>query len=257
MNFDFPFILTAATLIAGLIWLVDYLVWGKTTQGTKMPVVLEYAKSFFWVLLIVLVIRSFLLSPFRVPTASLEPTVMPGDFLLVEHFSYGLRLPVWGTKIIPISHPHPGDIVVFHWPANPKKVDFVKRVIGVPGDKISYINKVLYINGQQVPQTFQRYATDSFGADSGSWTVKVMQETLNGKTYSIYINPKAPNDDFKNLVVPAGEYFMMGDNRDGSDDSRYWGLVDDKYLIGRAFLVWFSWNSDTDSVQWSRIGHTM
>lgn len=254
MNFDFPFILTTVTIVAGFIWLVDILIWGRTPKTAKHPLVLEYAKSFFPVLIFVLIVRSFIVSPFRVPTGSLEPTVVPGDFLLVEHYSYGLRLPVWDNVIIPVSHPKHGDIVVFHWPGNPAKVDFVKRLIGVPGDHISYINKVLYINGKQASQKFLRYATDSESSVAGTWTVKVMQEDLDGVKHLIYVNPKSPAHNFKNLVVPKGEYFMMGDNRDGSDDSRYWGFVADKYLIGKAFLVWLSWDSKTDSVRWHRFG---
>lgn len=254
MDFNFPFILTAITLIAGAIWLVDVLIWGKTAKNAKHPVVLDYAKSFFPVLLFVLIVRSFIVSPFRVPTGSLEPTVRPGDFLLVEHFSYGLRLPVWERVIVPISQPKHGDIIVFHWPANPRDVDFVKRVIGVPGDKISYINKVLYINGKKMPQKFIKYDTDTYGPGTGTWTVKVMQEDFEGHKHMIYLNPKNPATNFRNLVVPKGEYFMMGDNRDSSDDSRYWGFVKTKYFIGKAFLVWLSWDSETDSVRWHRFG---
>lgn len=255
MNFDFPLILTTVTLIAGAIWLVDVLIWGRTPKDVKHPIVLEYAKSFFPVLLFVLVVRSFIVSPFRVPTGSLEPTVMPGDFLLVEHFSYGLRLPIWENVIIPISHPKHGDIVVFHWPGNPRQVDFVKRVIGLPGDHISYINKVLYVNGKELPQKFLRYTTDNYGDGTPSFTVKVMEEDFNGVKHSIYVNPNNPAVDFHDIVVPAGKYFMMGDNRDASDDSSYWGFVEDRYLIGKAFLVWLSWNSETNSVRWDRFGN--
>jgi signal peptidase I len=237
MNFDYPFYLTLAAFVLGMIWLANFVIWGKTQKGEKLPVILEYAKAFFPILLLVLVFRSFVLSPFRVPTGSLEPTIVPGDFVAVEHFSYGLRWPVWEDKFLPIGVPKAGQIVVFHWPGNPRAVDFVKRVIGVPGDKISYINKVLYINGKKLPQKFVRYATDTFGGDSGTWQVKVMQETINGVTHQIYINPQIPAQNFRNVVVPKGKYFMMGDNRDSSDDSRYWGFVDDHYLIGRAFLV--------------------
>lgn len=254
MNLDFTFILTTATILSGVLWLVDVLLWGKTAKTVKHPSkVIEYARSFFPVLVFVLIIRTFVASPFRVPTGSLEPTVMPGDFLLVEHFSYGLRLPVWEKKIIPISYPKRGDIVVFHWPANPEHVDFVKRAIGLPGDRISYIKKVLYVNGKEASQKFVRYATDNDGAGH-SWTVNVVEENLDGVKHLIYINPKAPDTDFVNLVVPQGEYFMMGDNRDSSDDSRYWGFVADKYLIGRAVLIWLSWDTSTDSVRWSRFG---
>jgi len=266
MSFDFPFILVCATVISGLIWLVDSLLWVKkrqalataNNQSASRPKVVEYARSFFPVLLIVLLIRSFVAQPFRVPTGSLEPTVQPVEFLLVNQFAYGLRLPVWHSKIVPISEPKRGDIVVFRWPVNPK-IDFVKRVIGLPGDHISYVNKVLTINGKKASQKLVGYAVDSDGG-SRNWPVKVMQENLLGVIHKIYVCAKQAQcptqqvHNFYNLVVPKGHYFMMGDNRDNSEDSRIWGFVSEKALIGKAFLIWLSWDTKTSSIRWQRIG---
>ena len=264
MSFNFPLILLVLTIAAGLIWLIDALFWIKHRRPiegkVKHPVIVDYARSFFPILLIVLIIRSFIIQPFRVPTGSLEPTVAPGDFILVNQFAYGLRFPAFGWKFLPIGKPKRGEIAVFHWPVDPHK-DFVKRVIGLPGDSISYVNKILYINGKKAPQKFLRYTTDSNSVHGPSWTVKVMQEDLLGVKHNIYVCaanatqcPISNVQNFHDVVVPKGEYFMMGDNRDDSDDSRYWGFVPEKDLVGKAFLVWMSWNSATSSVRWHRIG---
>lgn len=277
MNFNFPLILLTATVISGLIYLCDVLFWAKKRAPTlalprkqgrgnngKLPLLVDYARSFFPVLLLVLIIRSFIIQPFRVPTGSLEPTVMPGDFILVSQFSYGLRFPVWGWKFLPLGEPRHGDIVVFHWPVDPSK-DFVKRVIGLPGDHISYINKVLYINDQEMSQKFIRYTKDTNGGNSGSWQVSVNEEDFFGKKHQIYVcavNPienrsGCPNSTMQNfydVVVPAGHYFMMGDNRDDSDDSRFWGFVPEENLVGKAFMVFLSWDAANNSVRWKRVG---
>ena len=266
MNFNFPLILLAVTAISGLIYLCDIVFWAKkrmaSTHG-KLPLFVDYARSFFPVLLAVLIIRSFIIQPFRVPTGSLEPTIAPGDFILVNQFTYGLRFPVWGWHFLPIGEPQHGDIVVFHWPVDPSK-DFVKRVIGLPGDRISYINKVLYINGQEMPQTFVRTTTDTNGGNSGSWPVNVVEEDFFGEKHQIYVCVQSPGaisrcpnsamQNFYDVVVPQGQYFMMGDNRDDSDDSRFWGFVPEQNLVGKAFMVFFSWNSADSSARWNRIG---
>lgn len=260
MNFDFPFILVCLTAVSGVIWLLDVLFFARKRQPVftadgklKYPLLVDYARSFFPVLLIVLLIRSFLFQPFRVPTGSLEPTVVPGDFLFVNMFNYGLRLPVWNTKILNVSEPKRGDIMLFRWPVN-QHWDFVKRVIGVPGDRISYINKVLYVNGVEAKQTPIGEATDSDDSHLNSWPVKVVEEDLNGIKHKIFIRPDRPAEDFKDLVVPPGHYFMMGDNRDSSNDSRYWGFVPNNNIIGKALYVWLSWDSVNHKVRWERFG---
>lgn len=264
MDFNFSLILLVITLAFGLIWLIDILFWRKHRKSTvgkvKYPLIVDYARSFFPILLIVLIIRSFIVQPFRVPTGSLEPTILPGDFILVNQFAYGLHFPVFNWEILPLGKPKRGDIVVFHWPVNSQR-DFVKRVVGLPGDHISYINKILYINGKAAKQKFIGYASDSNSPTGPSWTVKVMQENLFGIKHNIYLCvnnnshcPIAMVQNYHDLIVPPGEYFMMGDNRDNSDDSRYWGFVPEKDLVGKAFLIWLSWNSATHRVRWQRIG---
>jgi len=259
MTFDFPLILLVLTVFTGVITVVDLVFAVFTKRSLKSTsVTVEYARSFFPVLLLVLLIRSFAFQPYRVPTGSLEPTIMPGDFILVNQYDYGLRLPVWHTKFYKTGEPKVGQIGLFRFPVNPK-VTFVKRVIGVPGDHISYINKVLYINGKKQPQVFIKEASDEEGPFNIK--VKLYEETLNGVKHDILVNPERPTLDFYNIVVPKGEYFMMGDNRDDSEDSRYWGFVPENDFIGKALFVWFSWNSHTDSItkkiRWDRIGTSL
>lgn len=277
MTFDFPTILVLITVFTGVVSLVDIIYSalinkkverqsnsGKNKTTKKKPVIIEYSRAFFPVLLIVLLIRSFIAQPYQVPTASLEPTIVPGDFILVTQYNYGLRLPAWNKKIINIGEPKTGEIALFYWPVNPA-VTFVKRVIGVPGDRVSYINKVLYINGKEAKQKLIGYTTDSNGPGGPSWKVAIYEENLNGVKHKIYVCTKdainCPNREahnFYNLVIPKGKYFMMGDNRDNSDDCRDWGFVPEKSFIGKALYVWMNWDrSQTNwlkKIRWDRIG---
>lgn len=269
---NFPLILLDITIISGLIALVDVLFWAPKRKSLSndayqipKPLVIDYARSFFPVLLIVLIIRSFIVSPFLVPTGSLEPTVIPGDFLMVNHFAYGLHMPVYGTELIKTGEPKRGDIVVFHWPTNPK-MDYIKRVIGLPGDRISYINKVLYINGKEMSQIPQGNHLDSDGNPNFSWGAKEYIENLSGVKHGIYRIPPAEVSEnapphqvqnFYDLKVPQGYYFMMGDNRDNSEDGRYFGFVPKKYLVGKAERIIFSWDGNaslSQKVRWGRLG---
>lgn len=246
---NFALLLVSLALITGLIYMLDIVFWAKKRKPEENPnKLIELSRSFFPVFLIVLLLRSFLVEPFRIPSGSLEPTLLVGDFVAVNKFAYGLRLPVAESKIIPIKNPEKGDIAVFRWPPNPE-YDYIKRVIGVPGDKIVYHNKKLSINGVEMKQDFVEYTTD----ESSGKTVAKYRENLNGVLHDIYVRPDVDAVDFE-VEVPEGQYFMMGDNRDDSADSRYWGFVSDEYLRGKAFLVWMSWNSQTSMVRWSKLG---
>lgn len=246
---NFALILVILSAITGLGYLLDVLFWAKHRSADQKPgKIIEFCRSFFPVFFIVLLLRSFLVEPFRIPSGSLEPTLNVGDFVAVNKFAYGFKVPVLETKILPVSNPKTGDIAVFRWPPDPS-YDYIKRVIGVGGDKISYHNKVLTINGKKAKQTFVEYTTD----ESSGQAVAKYRENLNGVEHDIYVRPNVAAVDF-DVVVPAGQYFMMGDNRDDSADSRYWGFVQDNYLRGKAFLVWMSWNSKTASVRWSNLG---
>ncbi len=246
---NFAFWLLVLSCISGFVYLLDILLWQKKRTPTQKPArIIEYSRSFFPVFFIVLLLRSFLVEPFRIPSGSLEPTLLVGDFVAVNKFAYGFRLPVWEKKIISIAHPKTGDIAVFRWPPDPS-FDYIKRVIGVPGDKISYHNKILTINGHVMKQTFLEYTTD----ESSGNTVAKYRENLNGIEHDIYVRPDVAAVDVS-VTVPEGHYFMMGDNRDDSADSRFWGFVSDDYLRGKASLVWMSWNGKTYMPRWSRIG---
>lgn len=246
---NFALILVVLSLVSGFIYLLDLIFWAKKRGPDQKPGrIIEYSRSFFPVFFIVLLLRSFLIEPFRIPSGSLEPTLLVGDFVAVNKFSYGLRLPVWEKKVVSIANPKTGEIAVFRWPPAPS-YDYIKRVIGVPGDRISYRNKVLTINGKEAKQTFVEYTID----ESSGKAVAKYKEDLNGVLHDIFIRSDVPAVDF-DIVVPEGNYFMMGDNRDDSADSRFWGFVSDNYLRGKAFLVWMSWNGKTDNLRWSKIG---
>jgi signal peptidase I len=259
MNFNFELILFYATIIAGIIGLADIFYFEPRRKAAapegaeiKMPILFDYARSFFPVLLLVFLLRSFLFEPFRIPSGSLEPTLLKGDFILVNKFDYGVRLPVIHTKLFGDGEPKRGDIMVFRWPPNPS-FDFIKRVIGIPGDKISYVNKELTVNGQAVPQEYLQNteATDEVG---GKWQATEKQEDLLGIKHHIFIDSSKTSRDFKDVVVPPGMYFVMGDNRDDSADSRYWGFVPEANIVGKAVLVWMSWNSEDSRPRFSRMG---
>lgn len=270
---NFEFVLTLATIASGLFYLLDKLIFSrlrlyryhKIKESRPMlqpeeeayltqalPLLIDYALSFFWVLLLVFVLRSFFFEPFRIPTGSLVPTLLPGDFIVVNKFDYGLRLPVINKKLVSIHEPKRGDIVVFRYPVNPK-IDFIKRVVGLPGDTLSYVNKVLYINGQEASQIFEK--TETYLHESGnSIEATRLKENLLGLNHDIYQFPSRASEDFTNLTVPQGMYFMMGDNRDDSADSRYWGFVPENYIVGKPYYVLFNWDSQDYHFRWERMG---
>jgi signal peptidase I len=254
MSFNFEFFLTTAVVISGAIALVDVLVFAPIRQRKKIEhpsVLIEYARSFFPILLLVLLLRSFLAEPFRIPSGSEKPDLLIGDFIVANKFSYGIRLPVLHKKVIFIAEPKRGDIVVFLWPKDTSTY-FIKRVIGLPGDVITYKDKVLTINGKLAPQTLLGEATDQDGANE-KWPVLLKQENLLGIQHEIYLRPDQLATDFS-VYVPKGHYFVMGDNRDNSLDSRYWGFVPEKDLIGKAMWVFFSWDNERHRVRWNRLG---
>lgn len=232
---------------------------GKVTEqdlhkAGKEPVWVEYARTFFPIILIVLLLRSFLIEPFRIPSGSMIPTLLVGDFILVNKYTYGLRLPVLNKKIVAFNEPQRGDVVVFRYPRDPS-LDYIKRVIGLPGDRVRYSNRVLYINGVQMPQTVLDGAdlAEFAGTDAH---FQQRREHLDQVVHTIQVAPAAPSVD-QEVVVPAGHYFVMGDNRDNSNDSRAWGYVPEENLVGKAFLVWMSWDSDQGGVAWRRIGQSI
>ncbi len=254
MDYDFSFFLFAASIVTGTIW-GGYLLLlkskGETFDENNEPVVVEYARSFFPIVFIVFLLRSFLAEPFRIPSASMMPTLLIGDFLLVNKFAYGIRLPVINEKIIRIDEPKRGDIVVFRFPKDPT-VDYIKRVVGIPGDKVAYYNKKLSINDVAVDQvSLGIYQGVGQGQDmTGS---EQLEENLAGVEHTILIRQDAPTME-GSYVIPPGNYFVMGDNRDNSNDSRYWGTVPEENLVGKAFFIWMNWDWEHKGIGFDRIG---
>ncbi|NOY15689.1 MAG: signal peptidase I [Gammaproteobacteria bacterium] len=258
---DFSFILFIALLACGAVWLFDSLFLarrravsdGLSVEAPRDPLLVEYAKAFFPVILIVFILRSFIAEPFRIPSGSMLPTLNIGDFILVNKFSYGIRLPVINEKVISISDPKRGDIMVFRFPHDPK-LNFVKRVIGLPGDKIEYKAEKLYINGKLMQQKADGKYKFRNGV-SRKLSLNKLTEDLGNVKHDILIDPRRRSSQTMRFDVPKGQYFVMGDNRNYSNDSRYWGFVPDRNVVGKAFYIWFSWNwSNGGGVNWSRIG---
>lgn len=266
MSINLPLIFLAAVIITGLIWLFDLLVLKKprrekqavidaqfegrslddpTTQklheeaslAVREPVIVEYAKSFFPLLLVVFVLRSFLFEPFQIPSGSMIPTLKIGDFIIVNKHSYGIRNPITNKTVISVGEPVRGDVAVFFPPHQPTTY-YIKRVIGLPGDEISYNDHVLTINGVEVKENLLSMVP------AVNPQYRFLTETLDGREYQVHKN-LIPGylSRRNNLVVPEGHYFMMGDNRDHSSDSRDWGTVSETALVGRAVVVWMHWDN--------------
>jgi signal peptidase I len=252
--------LVLATLLCAVVWAGYALLGRKRDKELPEPLAVDYARSFLPIFLIVLVLRSFVVEPFRIPSGSMIPTLLVGDFILVNKFSYGIRLPVLHTKIIDNGEPQRGDVVVFRYPRDPS-VDYIKRIVAVPGDRLRYFRKTLYINGQPQPMTaIGQYRAE--GSDARANGFIEASEKLNGVEHHVLVNPFVP--DFPpgcnvlrdgEFTVPEGHYFAMGDNRDDSNDSRCWGLVPEANLVGKAFMIWMSWDlARPGVVAWDRLG---
>lgn len=258
---NFALILFLLTLATGALWLADrYVFRPRREAGAKDPWWVEYGASFFPVILAVFFLRSFLVEPFKIPSGSMIPTLLVGDFILVNKYTYGIRIPVINKKVLELNSPQRGDVVVFRYPVNPT-LDYIKRVVGVPGDKVEYRNKRLTINGQAVPM---RPNGDFLDKEKLYYTPRFV-ETLGSVEHDALVEDEAPpfvphvdqypqrdkclyNSEGFICEVPDGHYFMMGDNRDNSQDSRVWGFVPDENLVGKAFFIWFNFSD------WKRIG---
>ena len=274
MHINFPLLLVIAVALTGLLALFDRIWLAPRRRSAiaayqaqvstpdidtlqrlnKEPLLVEYGKSFFPVLAVVLILRSFLVEPFQIPSGSMKPTLEIGDFILVNKFSYGIRLPVLETKIIPIGDPQRGDVMVFRYPNDPR-INYIKRVVGLPGDRIGYANKQLTVNGELVQRELLRTLPDD-EVPAGHplqalANVDIYQERLGDALHEARYKAVSQTPPAREWVVPEGHYFMVGDNRDNSNDSRYWsaasmpqelwGMVPDNYIVGKAFAVWMHW----------------
>lgn len=301
MTFDFPAFLVLASAVTGGIWLLDVLVLAPrrrrlaeslsdavsviedtADQGNgeqqsapasapspvaeplREPMLVEYAKAFFPVIFAVLILRSFVIEPFRIPSNSMMPTLLTGDFILVSKYSYGLRLPVLNTKILDLGEPQRGDVIVFRFPHNPA-VDYIKRVVGLPGDVIGYSDKRIVLNGEPVAQLpVGRYSGE--GSGRGMTGAREALENLDGVEHEILTRDEAPDLPpgcgrlaLGPVEVPPGHYFVMGDNRDNSNDSRCWGFVPEDNLVGKAFAIWMHWDGEREGlpIVFGRLGDSI
>ena len=252
---NFALILLFLLVVTGVLYAVDVLKFRKLrAKNAKEPLWVEWGASFFPVILIVFVLRSFLFEPFKIPSGSMIPTLLVGDFILVNKFAYGIRLPVINTKIIEVGTPQRGDVMVFRYPEDPS-LDYIKRVVGLPGDTVSYQNKRLTINGEPVSEEKaadylhpeRLYYSEQYLEKLGN----VEHKMLNDTDAPAFI-PDAANFPYREnctynangvvCTVPPGHYFMMGDNRDNSRDSRAWGFVPEQNIVGKAFFIWLNFS---------------
>ena len=252
---NFALILLILLLISGAVWAADVLVFRKRRAvDAKEPWWVEYGASFFPVILAVFVLRSFIVEPFKIPSGSMIPTLLVGDFILVNKYTYGIRLPVANLKIIDINSPQRGDVMVFRYPEDPS-LDYIKRVVGLPGDKVAYRNKRLTINGLPIAvEEVEDYLHPERLYYSEQFVEKLGEEghrMLNDRDAPAYIShpaqfPNRENCSYNSAgvicTVPPGEYFVMGDNRDNSRDSRFWGFVPEENIVGKAFFIWLNFS---------------
>ena len=256
MDFDFNLILVPATLIFFLLWLLDKLFFKqrKTRGKGNENFIITWAYDFWPVLAVVLILRSFLYEPFNIPSDSMVPTLETGDFILVNKFQYGVRLPIVNSKFLNVGEPERGDVIVFRFPPQPT-ISYIKRVVGLPGDHLVYDHGQLSINGQKVLKVPVEFSREKDILDTpqsiyhqetlGKHTFKMRElEGVNVARQAPFINSiengkySTENGLYWEVKVPEGHYFAMGDNRDQSADSRFWGFVPEENLTGRAFYIW-------------------
>ena len=262
MNLDFALILVVLTFLSGIIWALDSLFFrqGRMDRAARQgesqaaePVAVEYSRSLFPVLLVVLLFRSFLFEPFKIPSGSMIPTLLIGDFIVVNKYAYGLRLPVLNIKVIELGTPDRGDVAVFRYPVDPG-VNFIKRVIGLPGDTIAYRDKKLFVNGEVIEgNDGAAFRSTAVKCSTPRKDAVLYRENLDSQWHDILIHDmtRSRNGQWE---VPEGHYFMMGDNRDRSNDSREWGFVPEENLVGRAVGIWLNFDFEKGCADWRRIG---
>lgn len=264
LDFDFSALLVGLTLLTGVIWGLDRAFFQKRRSAAnadaREPILVEYSRSFFPVILFVLILRSFIAEPFRIPSDSMMPTLLDGDFILVNKFAYGLRVPVINQKIVPIGLPERGDVVVFRYPGmgadDPMRgEDYIKRIVGLPGDRIRVFERRVFVNDEPVTvQPVGAFESESRTRDYRGFAV--LSERLGDVDHQILLGrpPQFAGGPEGEWVVGDGEYFVMGDNRSNSQDSRVWGIVPEQNLVGHAFFIWLSWDRADGGFAFERMG---
>jgi signal peptidase I len=262
MNLDFAFVLVVLTSVSGIIWLIDSLLFRQRRRDkaaqigpepAREPIAVEYSRSLFPVLLLVLLFRSFFFEPFKIPSGSMIPTLLIGDFIVVNKFAYGLRLPVLNKKVIEIGLPERGDVAVFRYPVD-ESINFIKRIVGLPGDSITYRDKQLFVNGEAVrTEDLGAYTTTEVKCSTPRQDATQHYEALGDDGHDLLLHTGARGRNGQ-WVVPEGHYFAMGDNRDRSNDSREWGFVPERNLVGRAVGIWLNFDFEKGCADWSRVG---
>ncbi|HET7843589.1 MAG TPA: signal peptidase I [Xanthomonadales bacterium] len=267
LDLDFAALLVALSLFTGVVWAIDHFAFRKKRLArdpdAKEPVLVEYCRSFFPVIFAVLLIRSFLAEPFRIPSDSMMPTLLDGDFILVNKFAYGIRVPVVNKKVIDIGEPERGDVVVFRYPGYANRpddptigTDYIKRIVGLPGDEVTYRDRILYVNGQKVDaKVVGAYNGISAARDYKNYAT--IEEHLGDVTHQALLGPPPlfANGEEGTWRVGQNEFLVIGDNRSNSEDGRYWGMVPEANLVGKAFLIWFNWDRrGGGGIQFRRIG---
>ncbi|MBS82726.1 MAG: signal peptidase I [Gammaproteobacteria bacterium] len=243
--FDFTLILIVLTFITALIYILSKFNKIKFKNNSFI----DFSVSIFPILLIVLIIRSFIVEPYRIPSGSMIPTLVAGDFILVDKNIFGIKLPLYNTTLLENKKPDYGDVIVFKYPLD-EKINYIKRVVALPGDKIEYINKNIFINGKKI---LQKKIHHSNIPNENHGLSEIFEEKINTRQYKILVNKKDYSQNFS-YIVPKASYFVLGDNRDNSNDSRYWGPVPENNIIGKAFFIWMFWNYESEHKLVDRVG---
>ena len=244
--------------VSKIAYFLIFLKFSKSEKYNHRPKLVQWSIELFPVLLLVLVFRGFIFEPFRVPSNSMMPTLLTGDFILVNKFDYGFRLPITNTKLVEFSKPNRGDVIVFRYPNYEKNpgysgVDFIKRIVAGPGDVISYKNDQLSLNGKSMNiKKIGPYTALDSGKPMNNY--QLVQELLDSMPHEMLLNPNGQSKEIPEITIPDGHYFVMGDNRSHSSDSRFWGFVPEDYIIGRAIGIWMHWDWNYNTMQFSRIG---
>ncbi len=256
---DYSLILTSLMLLSGVFWLAYFFLQrnNQAFEDSRAGKWLGTLGSLFPVLLVVVSLRSFVFEPFKIPSGSMMPTLLIGDFIVVNKYSYGLRLPVTHTKIWDTGEPERGDVMVFRYPEDPN-VNYIKRVVGLPGDEVTYRNKVLFINGELMSQErIGMWIGEGRNRNPPGRRPQLFQEDLGDVEHQIVIYPDQPDRRVQTWTVPEGHYFVVGDNRDQSADSRVWGFVPERHLVGKATRIWMHWDCSQGCIGWDRIGQAI